>query len=307
MARDEFNFSSSYSGITLHGMRWLPEGEPKAVLQIVHGLAEHIGRYDAFAEFMTKNGFAVVGESHIGHGKSAGAEDELGYLPQGSWKNMVKDIDTLRKMEQEKYPDLPYFILGHSMGSFLTRTYITKYGDGLSGCVIMGTGQQPNFEVNLGLSLVERERKKHGEKTRSDKLNKLCFVTYNSKCSPRRTEYDWLSRDPEVADSFIDDKTCGFVPTIGLFGEMLSAVKYIGNMENINKVPKDLPVLFLSGTGDPVGSYGKAVQQVYEKFKTAGVKDVDITLYKDARHELLNETNKEEVYNRVLTWINSKM
>ncbi|SHI10815.1 Lysophospholipase, alpha-beta hydrolase superfamily [Sporobacter termitidis DSM 10068] len=305
----EFTLDSTDQKSKLHVCRWLPDGgDVKAVLQIAHGIAEHIGRYDEFGRFMADNGFAVVGNSHLGHGRSAGRDEDRGFFADKSgWDAAVDDMHKLFEKTRAEYPGLPYFLLGHSMGSFLTRTMLIKYRDGLSGCIISGTGQQTDALLNLGLALAGIEKRLYGGRKQSPRLNLLCFGAYNRRIKPLRTPCDWLSRDQDIVDKFIADEACGFVPTVGIFSDMLGGIKFVGKKSNVDKMRKDLPVLLISGDQDPVGDYGAGVEKVYRLFKEAGVRDVAMALYKGARHEVLNETNRPEVYADILRWIGDRM
>lgn len=305
----EYYLNSTDKKNRLHIMEWLPDDKNvKAVLQIAHGITEHIGRYDTFARFMANNGFAVIGNSHLGHGQSASEEKDLGYFTDtGGWDTAVRDIYLLYERERGKYPEIPYFLLGHSMGSFLTRTFLIKYQNILSGCIISGTGQQTGCLINTGLIMAGIEKKLFGPRKQSARLNLLCFGAYNRRVVRRRTPCDWLTRDGEIVDRFIADDTCGFVPTIGLFSDLLGGIKFVGKRKNISKMQKDLPILFISGDQDPVGDYGKGVTKVLNLFSNAGVTDVTLKMYKGARHEVLNEIIRQEVFNDILEWINSRM
>jgi alpha-beta hydrolase superfamily lysophospholipase len=290
-------------------MEWLPnDRNVKAVLQLAHGIMEHIGRYDTFARFMAGNGFAVVGHSHLGHGKSAVEEKDKGIIAdQDGWETAVRDMRLVCDRTRGKYPGLPYFLLGHSMGSYLARTFLIRYQNLLTGCIISGTSQQSNFLLNSGLAVAGLERLLHGLRYRSALLNKLAFGAYNKRIPNLRTPKDWLTRDNEIVDSYVADDDCGWVPTVGMFADMFGGIKLIGKKKNIAKMQMDLPILIISGDQCPVGDYGAGPTKVYTLFKDAGMSDVTLKLYEGARHEVLNETNKEEVFEDVLAWSLSKM
>lgn len=306
---DEFTLDSTDKKSKLHVMRWLPDdGNVRAVLQIAHGIAEHIARYDTFARYMANNGFAVVGNSHLGHGLSVATEEDMGYFADsGGWDTVVDDIHQLSKLLHQTYPDKPYFILGHSMGSFLTRTYLIKYPQQFAGCILSGTGQQTGALLDVGLLMAGVEKRLHGGRRQSAHLNQLCFGAYNRRIANHRTPNDWLTRDREIVDKFTADITCGWVPTIGIFGDMLGGIKFIGNKKNVAKVHKDLPIFLIAGREDPVGDYGVGPEKVLRLYQQAGIKDVTLKLYDGARHEVLNEINREEVFSDVLQWLESRM
>lgn len=300
--REDFWFDSQGAG-KIHGCRWTPEGEPRAVLQIVHGIAEYIERYDGFAEFLTKQGYVVVAEDHMGHGQSINGDGIQGYF-HGGWFTAVADTYRLLTGTRQAYPDLPYVLFGHSMGSFMARTILCKYPDsGISAAIICGTGWQPAFALPAIIKLVDAVCKKNGETKPSEALQNLIFGGYNKRVEHPRTPYDWLTRDARVVDDYIAHPLCGFTASAGLLREMLKGIRYIEQPEHLAAMNKDLPVFFIAGGDDPVGSYGKGVQQAAEAFRKAGVKDVSVRIYPLGRHEILNEINKEEIYEDVSQWL----
>lgn len=298
-------FYPSKGAGTIHACRWTPEGEPKAVLQIVHGIAETVDRYDDFADFLTSHGFVVVAEDHMGHGGSV--NDHLGYF-SGGWFAAVDDTYQLLADTKAAYPGLPYVLFGHSMGSFMARTILCRYPDsGISAAVICGTGWQPGFALPVAVKAAETICRRDGEKKASPVLEKLMFGTYNQKVEHPRTAYDWLTRDSKIVDAYIADPLCGFTPTAGLCRDLVKGIAYIQQGKNLAFMEKDLPVFFIAGGHDPVGSYGKGVKKTAEVFKKAGMTDVSLKLYPLGRHEILNEINKTEVYADVLGWIEAKI
>ena len=276
---------------------WLPENKIKGIVQISHGVAEHSGRYDDFARFLAKKGFFVTANDHLGHGKSIKDESELCFFAeQDGWDTVVRDMEKLRQQTSDKYPDIPYFMLGHSMGSFLLRTYLIKYPGKISAAVLSGTGQIPPFLIKAGSLIAQREAKKKGKKAQSPLIQKLSFGNYNNNFKPAATEFDWLSSDKAAVDKYIADPLCGAPFTVGLFLDMMQGMKFIGDKNNLAKMDKKTPVLFVAGDHDPVGNNGKQVQALYEAFIAAGCQDTQIRLFAGARHEILNETVKDEVY-----------
>jgi len=213
----------------------------------------------------------------------------------------------LYETERSKYPGIPYFLLGHSMGSFLARSFLIKYQTGLAGCILSGTGQQSGLLLNAGLAAAAIEKRLHGVRYQSARLNSLSFGSYNAHIRPQRTPYDWLSRDEFIVDRYMDDEDCGFVPAVGLFIDMLTGLKFIGNRKNVSKMRKDIPILFISGEQDPVGEYGKGLQRAYALMADAGCSDLTLKMYPGARHEILNELNRQEVYQDILEWMMSKI
>lgn len=304
--RTDFYFDSKGAG-KIHGCRWMPEQPPVAVLQIVHGIAEFVERYDGFAQYLNSLGYVVVAEDHMGHGKSINGQGIQGYF-HGGWFTAVEDTYELLQRTRQEFPNLPYVLFGHSMGSFMTRTILCKHPDsGISAVVICGTGWQPKALLNTAIAICELVCKKQGEQTPSKALEKLIFANYNKKVEHPRTPYDWLTRDSRIVDEYIASPLCGFTPTAGLMREMLKGIRFIQEPEKLSAMKKDLPVLFISGGDDPVGSYGKGVPHCVEVFRNAGMMDVTCKLYPLGRHEILNEINHEEVYEDVASWLSQKV
>jgi len=283
--------------------RWMPEGRPKGILQIVHGIAEHALRYDEFANFLTENGYMVVAEDHMGHGRSVRTNDSLGYF-HGGWFSAVEDTFKLLEMTKNEYEGIPYYVFGHSMGSFMTRTILIKYPNcGIQGCVLSGTGWQNKAILKAGLKTAKLVCKLADPKRPSKLLHSLAFGTYNKKVEHPRTSSDWLTRSSKHVDAYESDPLCGFIPSAGLMRDMLSGIEYIQRPENLIKMNKALPVYFISGGDDPVGDYGKGVCATAAQFKMAGMTELDVKIYPLCRHELLNEINHDEVYSDILMWL----
>ena len=302
----DLSYPSSDGIHTIHAREWVPEGAPRGVVQIVHGVAEHIGRYDPAARFLAAHGYLVCGGDHLGHGLTAGGK--FGYFgPKNGWDLVVRDIRRLRELEGEKHPSLPYVILGHSMGSFLTRTYLIRWPGTVDGAVLSGTGQEPAPAVAFGKALSGTLCKTKGPDYVSKLVNDLSLGAYNRVFKPNRTPSDWLSRDEAQVDLALADPLCNFMPTVGMFRDMMEGLQFIAGKANLSKMNRDTPVYFLSGDSDPVGSMGKGVRKVEEMFRSAGCKDVTVKLYPGGRHEMFNETNRQEVFQDLLDWIESKL
>jgi len=284
------------------------EGTTKAAIQISHGASEHAKRYFEFAKTLTEEGFVVYANDHRGHGKTALNDEELGFFAEkNGWEVVVGDMHELTDIIKKENGDIPIFLLGHSMGSFLARSYIIKYGKDINGVILSGTGYNNSFEIKLGLLISNREINKRGLKTKSVKLQKLTFGSLNNKIKSPRTDYDWLNRDEREVDKYIKDKLCGGAFATSSYRDLFDGIGEICNFKNISKVPKTLPIYLFSGDKDPVGRNGKGVLKVYNLFKKAGVGDVEMKLYKDGRHEMLNELNKYEVYKDIINWINKHL
>lgn len=303
--RTDFYYPSCGHGM-IHGCRWEPEGKPRAVLQIIHGIAEHVLRYDAFASFMASQGFLVVAEDHMGHGGSIGDNSTPGYF-EGGWFNAVEDCYRLLSYTRMEQPDIPYVVLGHSMGSFLLRSLLIKHPKcRIDAAIIMGTLWMHRGVINTGLATAKLVCKTEGADSYNKMLNNMLFAGNNRRVEHKRTDFDWLTRDHAVVDAYIADPLCGFSVTAGLARDMMTGLRFNQEKENLTQMRKNLPVLFISGSEDPVGGYGEGVNKTWKEFLKAGMEQADIRLYPLCRHELLNEINKEEVYDYLLNWLHKR-
>lgn len=304
----DFYFNSSTGKNKIHARMFVPDAEPRAIVQIIHGIAEYIDRYDEFMSFLADNGIIAVGTDHLGHGKSIESEEQTGFFAyDNGWDYVVRDEEVLRLAMHENYPELPIIVFGHSMGSFMARTLLIRYPDAFNAAIISGTGNQGAALVNGGLFMGNLVTGLKGAHHYSKFLNNLAFGSYNKIYDNPKTEYDWLSRDEANVQKYIDDPLCGFIPSCSLFRDMMTGVKFITNKKNLTAMNKNMPVYFMSGDMDPVGECGKGVQKAYNNFLEAGMKDVSIKLYPGGRHEMLNEINKDEVYTDILAWLGSKI
>ena len=300
--RTDFYFPSCGKGM-IHGSRWEPQGKPVAVLQIVHGVAEHTGRYDEFASYMAEKGFLVVAEDHMGHGASVSDNGTLGVF-EGGWHKAVADVHRLLSYTRMECPDVPYILLGHSMGSFMVRTLLCKYPKcGASAAILSGTAWMHRGIINSGIAAATLVGKHQGFEKPSKMLNNLMFGGYNRKIEHQCTEFDWLTRDQRVVDAYIADPLCGFTMTAALTKDMLTGMLYIQEQEHLNAMAKNLPVFFIAGADDPVGNYGEGVKQTAQAFVKAGMENVSMRLYPLCRHEVLNELNRKEVFGNILDWL----
>lgn len=304
----DFTFRSSTARNTIRARKCVPDAAPRAVVQIVHGIAEHIERYDDFMRFLADNGIVAVGDDHLGHGKSVTEQEDLGFFNEvNGWDYAVMDEERLHDIMAEEYAGIPYIFFGHSMGSFLTRTLIIKHPEKYDAAIISGTGHQGKALVYAGGLLAEMTVKLKGARADGKQLNDVAFGTYLNHIDNPRTPFDWLTRDEQVVDKYIADPMCGFVCTASLYRDMMGGVKFVTTQKNINLMDKTKPVYFMSGAEDPVGDYGVGVDRAYKAFCKAGLHDVSMKLYPGGRHEMLNETNHEEVYRNILNWINEKI
>ena len=304
----EFFYPSSDGKSRIHAALWLPEGKPVAVVQIAHGVAEYILRYDAFARFLTEQGFAVVGNDHLGHGLSRAEQAETLYFTQEEgWRCATDDLYALRRHMQGDFEGLPYFMLGHSMGSFLLRSYLIRYPCTLSGAIVMGTGQMPTLALWGGRLVARLEAARRGWNAFSPLTDKLSFGGYNAACRPARTDWDWLSLNEENVDAYMADPLCGEPISLELFYEMLGGMQMMQKEANLRCMDRRTPVLFIAGGKDPVGQMGKGVTAACESFRRIGVLDTELKLYPTLRHEILNEKEKQQVYEDILLWIKKRL
>ena len=307
MAQKEFfTFLSANQKTNIHGVKWVPEsGAYQAVLQIVHGMTEYVERYQEFAEYMAKHGYLVVGHDHLGHGNSVESPDDWGYISEERGEQyMIADIHKVRCMTKRENPGLPYFILGHSMGSYLLRKYITRYGRGLAGAVIMGTGSVPDITTKTGMRIAKCIACFKGWHYRSRLMERIFFSGSFRKFSMGRKdpENNWLSKDLDLVKKYYGEPKCSFHFTLNGFYNVMKVVYFDNQAEYTKKIPKDLPIVLLSGADDPVGDLGKGVKRVEKQLRKAGIRDLYCRLYANDRHEILNETDRDVVYFDILSW-----
>ena len=302
--KEEFTFDSRDGATKIHAVRWVPEGKVVCILQIIHGMAEYVERYEQLAQYLGEKGILVTGDDHLGHGKSVGEEGAYGYFcEQDPATVVVRDVHRLKKITQEEYPGIPYVILGHSMGSFILRNYLFRYGTGIQGAIICGTGSQPKALVKFCKLITAVQGAFLGQKHVAKMLDKLAFGSYNERIPGARTPFDWLCTDESVVDAYMADKLCGFTFTVNGFQTLFTLLDRLNQEENLLAMPGALPVHFIAGDMDPVGNYGAGVKRACEDFRKAGMSRVSIKLYPGARHELLNEKNKQQVYEDIYPWI----
>ena len=302
-----FSYPSADGLHTVQARAWLPEGSPKAVVQIVHGVAEHVGRYEEAARFLAGHGFAVCGNDHLGHGRTARPGEYGFFASKGGWELAVRDVRRLRELAGERWPGLPFFILGHSMGSFLTRTYLIRWPGTVDGAVLSGTGQEPAPVVAFGRAAAGLLCALRGPRYVSPLIYRLSLGAYNRKFRPNRTTGDWLSRDEAMVDEAMADPLCSFQPTVSMFRDMMNGLRFIGRTSNARRMDPDTPVYFFSGDHDPVGSMGKGVRKVEALFRRAGCRDVTVRLYPGGRHEMIHELNRQQVLDELLVWLEERI
>ena len=311
MVTCNFTFLSNDGRTAVHAVKWTPDtGVYKAILQISHGMVEFIERYIPFAEFLTSKGYMVVGHDHIGHGQSVAHTYDWGYFCEENPSDIVvEDMHKLRSIIQETNPKVPYFMLGHSMGSFMLRKYLAIHHDKLRGAIIMGTGFIPQNMTWLALKLTSVIAKLRGAKHRSKLIQSLAFgADYKGfDMTGEKPEDSWLTKDADIVKAYYNEPRCTYMFTVNGYKGLFEAVNYSCNPENAKKISKKLPLFIVSGEQDPVGGLGKGVKDVYDMYEAAGMLDLTYKLYENDRHEILNETDKQIVFEDLLAWMNVRI
>lgn len=308
MRRKDFYIPSRDGVHRLHVVLWEPEGEVRAVVQISHGMIEMIDRYEDFALFLNRHGYAVIGNDHLGHGLTAGNDADLGYFCLRNMSaTVVADLHRVTRYAKKKYKKKPYFMLGHSMGSFMARRYLMTYGMDLDGCVICGTGSQSRPVLIAGPVVANALRLVFGDRFRSRLLERNAFGTYQKRIPNPRTKSDWMTRDTAIVDWCRSNKYCSFRFTLNGYRTLFEVLSFIQKRQNIDRIPKELPLFFIAGGQDPVGHYGRDVRRISAGYEKAGVEDVSLKIYQEDRHEILNELDRDLVYRDVLSWLEAKV
>ena len=298
----EYGFTAE-DGKAVHALKW-PIEKPRAVVQIIHGMAEHIARYDEFARYLNSRGFVVAGEDHRGHGKTAGTVENTGYFADSDgWDKVVGDNVRLGKRLREEYPGIPFYLFGHSMGSFISRKLVAEFPEGIDRVILSGSGDFSASQITM-LSLIAKIQKFFlGGKARAKMLDKLSFSAMNDNFKPGRTGFEWLSRDEAKVDEYLADPYCGFVATLGMYIDFAAGISYLAGDEHLHKTPKDLPVLFYSGDEDPVGGNTVLIRGVFDKYVQTGHTKAELVFNRNGRHESINETNRIDVYRILADWL----
>ena len=299
MPGSEFDFRAD-DGQTLLGRRWLPEGPPRAVLQIAHGLAEHSARYARLASALNAAGYAAYANDHRGHGPKAAAADLGHFADEGGWDKVVGDLWTFNRLIAAEQPGTPIIFLGHSLGSFLGRSFIAKHSDALAGAALSGSNGKPPMIATLGRLIAREERVRLGKRGKSDPIFQLWFGEFNKPFKPARTDSDWLSRDEKEVDAFVADPLCGFPLTTQLAIDVLDALPHVTSRKSLATIRKDMAIYVFSGERDPVGAN---IKGLIEDLKATGFTQLTTRIYPGARHETLNETNRDEVTRDFIVWL----
>lgn len=309
MKKEEFSFRSTSDVCDIRAVRYIPDGDIKAILQISHGMQEFIDRYEKFAEYLCEKGYLVTGNDHLGHGGSVKSKEDWGYFADKDGNRaLIEDLHKLTTITKEKYPNKPYFLLGHSMGSFYARQYICEYGNELNAAIIMGTGHQPLATVKAGMLACKMfAMGKKGWRHRSKAVNAMAFGAYNKKFEPARTSVDWLTKDEKIVDWYLNEPRCTFMFTLNGYYNMFLGISRLHDKNLLNNIPKELPLLFVSGQDDPVGDFGKGVEAAANSVKEVGCRNVAVKLYPGDRHEILNELDRQQVYEDLYNWLQNNL
>ena len=292
----------------LHTVLWIPETKVRGVLQIAHGMVEYIERYEHFAAYLNKRGIAVIGHDHLGHGHTASSEKDFGYFSEKDGdRAVILDMHRVTKYARRRFPSAPIYLMGHSMGSFCTRNYMMLFGIELSGVILMGTGYHCFAEARLGEYLSAGFVKLFGSRYKSHLIDQIILGSYNRKFAPNRTHSDWISSDEKIVDQYVTDPFCTFKFTAGAYRDFFRILVRVSSKEQIRRIPKNLPIYLVSGEQDPVGNFGKGVKKVYDQFQKLGFEDVTMRLFPDARHEILNEKQKEIVFEDLARWLDNQL
>ncbi len=306
-----YNFSEttfpSKDGIhTVHAELYTPKNATaRAVIQLAHGMIDYVGRYAELADYLTGEGFIFAGHHHLGHGKTAGSKDDFGFFAERDGvKLIIEDMHTMNSFLHDSFPTLPVIVMGHSMGSFITRLYTTAYPHSISGVIIHGTGG-PNPALPFGIALASVQKLLFGARHRSKFIENLAFGSYNKRFPKEEGENAWLTRETELVAGRAEDELTSFKFTVSAYCDLFTMLKRCNSKDWFKSYPKELPTLIMSGTEDPVGDYGKGPEYVYKNLLISGLKRIDIKMYEGARHELFKETCRYEAFADIAKWVSS--
>ncbi len=292
----------------IHVHEWNPAVAATCAIVVAHGMGEHGGRYEELAQHLTSEGYVVYAPDHRGHGRTAGSKDKFGHFADyNGWNLVIEDLRAVIEQVRNNHPQLPIILFGHSMGSLLSRRYIQLYGDQIQGVILSGTSGDPGIMGYIGKLIIQWEIKKSGLDHRNPFLKKLLFGGFNKKFTPYRTPFDWLSRDHQEIDRYLNDEWVGTTYSSGFFYDLIRGVSELNKPQQLSRTPKHLPILLFSGEQDPVGNFSRGVIQTYNRFRKIGIEDVTLKLYKDARHETIHDLNREQVFTDILSWIRQKL
>ncbi|PAV28618.1 lysophospholipase [Virgibacillus profundi] len=287
--------------VEIYVKKWFTSVEkPKAIVQLSHGMVEHINRYKEFAEHLLEKDIFVYGNDHRGHGNTGEKQGLLGYFAaEDGFTKTTEDLYAITKQIKLDHPHTPIFLMGHSMGSFMVRNYLQEYSGAIDGAILSGTGYFPKLKSLAGKKLAEILPPRKESKL----MNSLAFGTYNKKIKQKNTGFDWLSGDEKAVQIYIDDPHTGFIPTSRFFYDLMSGLITMNNQKLNHSIRNDLPLLIISGDADPVGNYSKGIWKTANLYEKIGLENITTMLFTDGRHELLNELNKDEVYTAIYRWM----
>lgn len=300
---EEFQFMSSNGTTMVNGVKWIPDDEKyNAILQISHGMCEHIMRYNEFANYVTKHGIMVVGHDHVGHGKSVKNSEDYGFFGNKPSDILVEDMHKVRKMTQD---NKPYFMMAHSMGSYMLRKYLAIHGENISGAIIMGTGYVSQPVIAFGIAMSKLQGFIMGKRHRSKLLRRLSYTKSYNGFDSYGKDYtkSWLTKDVNAVKEYFSDPMCTFTFTCNGYLGLFDAVSYSCKKKNAERIPKKLPIFIVSGDNDPVGDLGLGVKKVESMYKSVGIKNIKCKIYHNDRHEIIHEIDKNIVFDDIISWI----
>ena len=297
-------YIKGHGGWDLYLYQWNEVKDPVGAVQILHGMAEHTGRYKAFAEFLNKQGYVVYGHDHRGQGYSCKSLEELGSVGEESFNNAVQDANLVTQIIKKNHAELPVFIFAHSFGSFVGQEYITRYGHDIAGIILSGSAAQTGAEVSAGAFVAALQKRLFGSEKKGKLLNSLSFGSFNKRIKNPETSFDWLSRDGQEVSKYRADPRCGYVFSIGFYYYFFKGLKKLYQYDKLERIPLNLSIFILSGEEDPVGKYGQSVKKLDQIYRKLGLKAVELKLYSGGRHEMLNEINRDEVFMDIADWLN---
>ena len=298
----EYYIFAGHEGKELPAVIWLPEGEVWAVLQVTHGMTEHMGRYGKLADHLAPLGIAVAGFDLRGHGKNEG-NPHVAAMGEGGWAASLEDMRLFFLELDHRFPGVPHYMLGFSLGSFMLREYLSKWPESIAGAVIMGTGHQPGWLLSVMIGILGGQVKKAGADGTTDLVRQLSFGTYNGKFKPNRTSADWLCANEAELDAYLADPLVRQDISAGLFRDLLSAMKRTASCGGWRKA---LPVLLLAGQEDPVGDFGKGAGRFHDRMRRDGLRDITFREFPGARHDLLHEACSEQVCHCIADWLEGR-
>lgn len=307
MQSKPFSFEGS-GGVRLYADHWLPDGEVRGVVQIVHGMAEHGSRYEHVAQAQTGAGFVVYAQHLRGHGKSAASEALKGHFADSNgWDKVLEDVHQVNRLARQQFPDVPLAVLGHSMGSFITQEYLIRHGETVNGAALSASDDNPGALRYAGMLVAWLERLRLGKTGRSELLRKLTFGAFNKPFEPGRTEFDWISSDTDAVDRYLADPGCGYLCSTQLWLELFTALGETAKQSRRRSLPKDLPIYLIAGDQDPACRNAVGTRALAAAYRNAGLRDVELRVYAGGRHEMFNEINQRQVIDDLVTWLTGRL